>query len=873
MKKVIAAAALAWASAAVLLLGQSTSVPPRVPSPAAAPSGRPSSAPPRAVVPARPPQAATRTTSAAADVAKHRAWLKQYCVGCHNERNPLPANDPVKLDSANLDDVLADAATWERVLRKLSVRAMPPQGSPHPSEAEYAAFTGWLSGSLDRGWATRSTPGRYVVHRLNRAEYRNAIRDLLALDVDVSSVLPNDGGDFGFDNIAASLRTSPMLLDGYLTAAQRISTLAVGDPLIHASTTEYSINRDFSQNAHIEGLPLGTRGGKVVRHVFPADGEYKLFGRLVRGIEEGYAGVESNDLPHTFVITLDGAEVYSAEIGGAEDHAAQAKDMNAARGVIDARMTARVKVTAGPHDLGFTFKERPFQQQDVWQPALRDSQEIHFIGGLPKLKTVGIEGPYDATGVSQTPSRERIFVCRPAATTGAAAGKLAAEESACATRILTNLARRAFRRPVGAEDLDAPLAFYTGARERGATFDAGIRAGVARILASPSFLYRIERDPATLRPGAARRVTDVELASRLSFFLWSSIPDERLLDLATAGRLRQPGVLTAEVKRMIADKRANALISNFVGQWLQLRNLEAKVRPDILAFPNFDDNIREAFRRETELLFDFILREDRSALELLTADYTFVNERLARHYGIAGVYGTRFRQVKLTDPNRRGLLGHGSILSLTSVATRTSPVYRGKFILSTFLNTPPPPPLPNVPTLEESTKGATSAPKTVREQLELHRSSPVCASCHRVIDPPGFALEKFNPVGQWRETMPDGSPIDTGGVLADGSKVDGPVALRNAILSRPDAFVTTLTERLMTYALGRGVEPSDMPVIRAIVRKTAQREHSLQSIITGIVESTPFQMRTKLEPAPETTSRVASQETAHGISAGSGGRP
>ena len=877
MKKVIAAAALAWAGAAVLLLGQSTPGTASAPAASAAPRTAQAAAPGASSGAAASPQStssARAATAVATEAAKHRAWLEQYCVGCHNARNPLPANDPVTLDTANLDDVLEDAATWERVLRKLNVRAMPPQGSPHPTEAEYVAFTTWLSGSLDRGWAARSTPGRYVVHRLNRVEYRNAIRDLLSLDVDLSSLLPSDGGDFGFDNIAASLRTSPMLLDGYVTAAQRISTLAVGDPTIHASTTEYSINRDFSQNAHIEGLPLGTRGGKVVRHVFPADGEYKLFGRLVRGIEEGYAGVESNDLPHTFVITIDGAEVFSAEIGGPKDHEVQAKDMNEARGIIDARMTARVKVTAGPHDVGFTFRERPSQRQDVWVPSLRDSQEIHFIGGLPKLKTVGIEGPYDVTGVSPTPSRERIFVCTPATGSGEAGPKAAVEETACATRILTHLARRAFRRPVGAEDVEAPLTFYTGARERGASFDAGIRAGLARILVSPSFLYRIERDPANLRPGAARRITDVELASRLSFFLWSSIPDERLLDLAIAGRLRQPGVLAGEVRRMIADKRATSLVSNFVGQWLQLRNLEAKVRPDILAFPNFDDNIREAFRRETELLFDFILREDRSVLDLLRADYTFVNERLARHYGITGVYGTRFRQVKLTDPNRFGLLGHGSILSLTSVSTRTSPVYRGKFILSTFLNTPPPPPLPNVPTLEESAQGAATAPKTVRAQLELHRSSPVCASCHRVIDPPGFALEKFNPVGQWRETMPDGSPIDTGGMLADGSKVDGPVALRNAILSRPDAFVTTLTERLMTYALGRGVEPSDMPIVRGIVRRTAQRDYALQSIILAIVESTPFQMRTKLEPAAETaseTARVAAgvppAATPHGIPA------
>jgi hypothetical protein len=701
-----------------------------------------------------------------------------------------------------------------------------------------------LSDSLDRAWAGRVTPGRYVVHRLNRAEYRNSIRDLLALDVDVTSLLPNDGGDFGFDNIATALRTSPLLLDGYLTAAQRISTLAVGDAEAPPGTVEYSINRDFSQNAYIEGMPLGTRGGRLVRHVFPADGEYKLFGRLVRGIEEGYAGVESNDLPHTFVITIDGAEVHTADIGGLDDHKVQAKDMNEARAILDARMTARVTVTAGPHDIGFTFRERPSQQQDVLQPAARDSQEIHFIGGLPKLKTVGVEGPYNVTGISSTPSRERVFVCKPASSAPPM-------QMACARQILANLAKRAYRRPVATADLEAPMSFYTQAREHGGSFDAGVRSGLARILASPNFTYRIEHDAPGVKPGEAHAVSDVELASRLSFFLWSSIPDTRLLDLAIAGRLRDPAVFPAEVRRMIADTRADSLVSNFVGQWLQLRNLEAKVRPDILTFPDFDDNVREAFRRETELLFSYILRENRGALELLTADYTFVNERLARHYGIPGVYGTRFRKVPVTDPNRRGLLGHGSILSMTSVATRTSPVFRGKFVLTTFLNTPPPPPLPNVPALEDSAKGATK-PRTVREQLELHRGNPTCAGCHRVIDPVGFALENFNPVGQWRTTDADGSSLDTRGVLADGSKVDGPVALRNVILSRPEAFATTLTERIMTYALGRGVEPPDMAVIRRIVKKSAQRDYALQSIISGIVESAPFQMRTRLEPEAAT---------------------
>ena len=828
--KVLAAAALAWIASAALL-AQSSSSP----------------AKPAAAAPARQAPAATPL---AASAATYRTWVNKYCVGCHSSRNPQPGNDPVNLESASLDDLLPHAATWERVLRKLSVRAMPPQGTPHPTEPEYVAFTAWLSNSLDRAWAGRVTPGRYVVHRLNRAEYRNAIRDLLALDVDVSSLLPNDGGDFGFDNIAAALRTSPLLLDGYLTAAQRISTLAVGDPDAPAGTVEYSINRDFSQNAYIEGMPLGTRGGRLVRHVFPADGEYKLFGRLVRGIEEGYAGVESNDLPHTFVITVDGAEVHAAEIGGLEDHKSQAKDMNEARAILDARMTARVSVTAGPHDIGFTFRERPGQQQDVYHPAQRDSQEIHFIGGLPKLKTVGVEGPYNVTGVSATPSRDRLFVCRPA--TGAST----AVQAACAQRVLSSLAKRAYRRPVTAADLEAPMSFYSDARTGGGSFDAGIRAGVARILASPNFTYRIERDAPGVKAGGAHPVSDVELASRLSFFLWSSIPDARLLDLAIAGRLREPATLASEVRRMIADKRADALVSNFVGQWLQLRNLEAKVRPDILTFPDFDDNVREAFRRETELLFSFIVRENRSALELLNADYTFVNERLARHYGIPGVYGTRFRKVPVTDPNRRGLLGHGSLLSMTSVATRTSPVFRGKFVLSTFLNTPPPPPLPNVPTLEESTKGAATKPKTVREQLELHRGNPTCAGCHRVIDPVGFALENFDPVGQWRTTDADGSPLDTGGVLADGSKVDGPVALRNVILSRPEAFATTLTERIMTYALGRGVESSDMAVIRRIVKNSAQRNYSLQSIISGIVESAPFQMRTRLEAESVTRAAV-----------------
>ncbi len=816
------------------------------------PTARQSSA-----IPVRSADASPATASTAADAVKYRAFVDKYCVSCHNERTKNPADEPVNLEGKNFDDLLGRAGTWERVLRKLSVRAMPPQGMPRPTEAEYAGFTGWLAASLDRAWEGRGNPGRYVVHRLNRAEYANAIRDLLAVDLDVSELLPTDGAEFGFDNIATSLKTSPLLLEGYLTAAQRVAAMAVGDPKVKPGRTEHSISRDFSQNGYIDGLPLGTVGGTVVRHVFPADAEYNLSGRLVRGIIEGYSGVEGNDSPNTFIITVDGKEVYSAPIGGAKDHEIQSEDLGTAQSMIDKRMTGRVRVAAGPHDVGFTWKERPFQVQDVWEPAKRDSQEIHMVGGLPRLKTVSIEGPYNVKGVSEGPSRDRLFVCHPASAAASNVSRVPAKNGAgaalddtgCATKILTTLARGAYRRPVTSADVQAPLSFYQKARQSGGSFDDGIRAGVARILSSPYFLYRIESDPAGARPGVAHPVSDVELASRLSFFLWSSIPDEKLLDLAAAGRLREPGVLSAQVHRMLGDERTNALVNNFTGQWLQLRNLEAKVVPDLLLFPDFDDNMRKGFRTETEMFFGYILRDDRSTLELLNADYTFVDERLARNYGIRGVYGPQFRKVKLTDPNRRGLLGQGSILSMTSVATRTSPVFRGKYVLSTFLNTPPPPPPPNVPSLDESNKGASTASKTVRAQLELHRKNQPCAGCHRVIDPAGFALENFDSVGQWRDKGADGAPLDVTGTLADGSQVKGPGALREAILSRPDAFVTVVTEKLMTYALGRGLEPSDMPVVRRIVKKAAQNDYRLSSIVMGIVESAPFQMRTKLEPA------------------------
>src|SRR5262245_4532766 len=509
----------------------------------------------------------------------------------------------------------------------------------------------------------------------------------------------------------------------------------------------------------------------------------------------------------------------------------------------------RIKVTAGPHEVGFTFIERPTQEQNMWQPVLRDSLEAHNPSGIPRLRTGNIQGPYNVTGVSETASRKRLFTCKPMS---------AAREAPCAAEILSAVARRAFRRPVAASDIKRPMEFYSDARKNGGDFNAGIRAGLARILASPKFVFRAEEDPGTIPPGAPHRITDVELASRLSFFLWSSIPDDELLNLASAGRLREPRGLEAQVRGMIADERADSLMTQFTGQWLQLRNLD-KVTPDLLMFPDFDDNVRQAFRRETELFFTSIVRENRSTLNLLDADYTFVNERLARHYGIRGVYGSRFRRVEVTDPNRRGLLGQGSFLALTSAANRTSPILRGKYVISNLLNTPPLPPPPNVPQLEES--APKDRPSTVREQLELHRANPVCAACHRNIDPIGFALENFNAVGQWQSATREGLKIDSAGVLSDGTKVDGPVALRKALLARPEVFAGTVTEKLMIYALGRGLEPVDMSVVRSVVKGAAKNNYAMQSIILGIVQSTAFQMRTKLAdtdvaPTATTAGRV-----------------
>ena len=804
---------------------------------------------------AAPQNVAPKAPQAPLAPSTFQPMVAKYCVGCHNTKNPLPAAAPLALDNANFTDPGADALTWERVVKKLGVGAMPPQGSPTPGAAELNKFRASLIASLDASAAKKNNPGEFVLHRLNRLEYQNAVRDLLGVTIDVTDMLPSDGGDFGFDNIATALNTSPLLLERYLTTALRVAELAVGDAAAEPGAVTFTIPTTITQYGPVAGLPLGTRGGISVPYQFPADGEYVFSGRLLKTVAEGLVGVEGHETPYMFLVTIDGAKVFTAPIGGKEDHDAAKGNTPVAREVFDKRMASpRIKVTAGLHDVGFTFIDRPAAEQNVWQPTLRASQEAHNPSGLPRLRNGMIEGPFNVTGVSETPSRRKLFVCKPASakppasTPSAAAAeaiklKRALSDDACAAEILSTVARRAFRRPVTATDIRSPIDIYRKERDAGGDFDAGIRVGLARILTSPSFLFRQEQNPANLAVGAAYKVTELELASRLSFFLWSSIPDDELLNLAIAGKLRAPGVLDQQVRRMIADPKADAMMNAFTGQWLQLRNLD-KITPDILMFQDYDDNVRQAMRRETELFFTSIVRENRSVLDLLNADYTFMNERLARHYGVEGVYGTRFRKVKVTDPNRRGLLGQASILTMTSVATRTSPVLRGKYVITNLLNTPPLPPLPNVPALEDSAQK--DHPTTVREKLERHRASPTCATCHRNIDPVGFALENFDAVGQWQTRTREGLPIDAAGMLADGSKVDGPVALRNAILSRPEVFAGTVAEKMLIYALGRGLAPVDIPVVRGIVRGAAAQNYAMQSILLGIVRSNPFQMRTKL---------------------------
>ena len=645
----------------------------------------------------------------------------------------------------------------------------------------------------------------------------------------MASLLPPDDSSYGFDNIADILGSSPVLLESYVNAATEISAIAVGTAdAATASSATYTAPSDTTQIDHVEGLPLGTRGGLLIHHTFPLDGEYLFKIRLWRNNSSSIRGLFQ---PHDVEITIDGERVFLNTIGTPEDYVALITNPGDAEARIDPRLQVRVPVKAGPHNVGVSFVFKSDAPNETLLRPLLASHDPISIDGVPRIDSLLIGGPFKPTGPGDTPSRRRIFACRPSASV---------TEAACSRRIITTLARRAYRRPVTAADVQPLVEFYDRGRKSG-DFDAGIGLAIRRMLIDPAFLFRAEIDPAGLAPGAVARLSSVDLASRLSFFLWSSIPDDRLLAAGIDGTLNDPAVLERQVRRMLLDPKATALGANFAGQWLFLRNLQQS-RPDTQEFPDFDDSLRQGFRQETEMLFQNIQRDDRSVMELLTADYTFVNERLARHYGIPGVYGSQFRRVAVTDEARKGLLGHGSILTVTSMPNRTSPVRRGKWILENLLGSPPPPPPPNVPPLKD--QGASDKPKTMREQMEEHRANPVCANCHRLMDPLGFAMENFNGVGAWR-TKDGPTPIDASSQLADGTKVNGVVTLRQALTRRPERFVGTMTEKLMTYALGRGLVASDMPAVRQIVTSAAPNNYRFSSIVLGIVNSVPFKMRMK----------------------------
>ena len=772
--------------------------------------------------------------------------VSTYCFTCHNDKLKTGG---LALDRPELADVAAHADVWEKVIRKVRTGMMPPAGVPRPSAAERDVLLSSLVASLDEAAKDRPNPGRPLVHRLNRAEYANAIRDLLALDVDVSTMLPPDDSSAGFDNNADVLGVSPVLLESYLTAAERISALALGDRSLPPAGEIYRVRQDESQDRHVPGLPLGTVGGILIDTTLPLDGEYQFRVTLFRTNLGTMRGLEYE---HQLEISVDGERVHLAAFGGDKEILASSDNPTTTGDAVDGRFTARVKLKAGPHKIGVAFLEKTQALNTRrLQNYVRSSSDTIDFSGYPHIDEVILTGPFNATGAADTPSRRRIFVCSP---------RTQADETGCARQILSTLGRRAYRSELSERDLATLMDFFRQGRKDGASFDSGIDLALRRVLASPKFIFRAERDPPSrsalrrdpaaskaagsggVAAGEAYRISDTDLASRLSFFLWSSIPDDELLDLAARGALSRPPTFERQVRRMLADPKAQALVDNFLGQWLQLRNLKSK-QPNSHEFPDFDDNLRQALHAEAELFFGSIIREDRSVLDLMNADYTFVNERLARHYGIPNVYGSHFRRVALPDETRKGLLGKGAMLMVTSHPHRTSPVVRGKWVLENILGAPPPPPPDVVPPFEEETHAA--KPKSVRERLEVHRRNPACAGCHRMIDPAGLALENFDAVGAWRtrDGGTRGTPVDASGQLVDGTKVDGVVALREALMREPEIFVGTVTEKLLTYALGRGLTASDMPAVRAIVRGARPDRYRFSSIVLGIVRSVPFQMR------------------------------
>ena len=781
---------------------------------------------------------AQQQAQASAPVAPspHRATLDKYCVTCHNGRVRAGG---LALDTLDVSRVAGDPATWEKVVRKLRGRMMPPAGLPRPDEATYEALAVQLEGALDSLSASHPNPGRTeTFRRLSRVEYQNAIRDILSLDVDVSSLLPKDDASHGFDNVANG-ELSPTLLERYLAAAQKVSRVAVGGALPSPASHVVILPSDLTQEDHLDGLPLGTRGGTIVRHTFPLDGTYEIQLRLSRDRNENVEGLAE---PQQVELMLDGERV---EVFGVKPNRNQSGAYYADE-TVDKDLKARIHVTAGPHEVGAVFPRKTFALEETErQPSLAHFNMDRHPRVQIALYSVSIAGPFDAGATTETPSRRRVFICYPGRDSGSgirdskASQINTAAEDACARQILSTVARRAFRRAVTDADIAAPLKFYKEARADG-DFDAGIEMALRAVLASTEFLFRIERDPANTAAGTPYRVTDVELASRLSFFLWSSVPDDELLDLATAGTLSRPATLERQVKRMLASPKGEALVTNFAGQWLYLRNLAA-ASPDARTFPDFDDNLRQAFKRETELFVESIVQEDRSALDLLRANYTFVNERLAKHYGLPNVYGSRFRRVSLGDDSPRGgILGHGSVLTVTSYANRTSPLLRGKWILENIVGTPPPPPPPNVPPLKDTDS---QRQLSMRERMAQHRASPACAGCHQLMDPAGLSMENFDAIGRWRVRTESGGAVDASGGLPDGSTFAGMSGLRTALLRKPEMFVGTLTEKLLTYALGRGLEYYDAPSVRAIVRDARTRDYRFSSLVLGIVSSDEFQMR------------------------------
>ena len=770
------------------------------------------------------------------DSTQAGAVIGKYCTTCHNAKLQTAG---LILEPAAVSNVPAVAERWEKVIRKLRANTMPPPGLPRPDAATYDALAGYLESQLDNAAAAKPNPGKLpLLHRLSRTEYQNAVRDLLAVEalpkeMEYSLLLPPDNSNSGFDNIADLLFVSPTAMESYLGAAEKISRLAVGDPAAPPMVNIYRVADEQPQNVRVDGLPFGTRGGLAVRSYFPADGEYRIKVTFV-GRSEQQEQVE---------LTVDGerAQLVTSAVRQAARGAKKATpnatanaakdddgDPDAAPGYAAGRrpIEFRVPVKAGPRLIGVAFIEKDeVRDEEVLRPRLRGAGAEIGVG------VVTISGPYNAKGPGDTLSRKRIFVCRPAP---------ASEEDSCARRILSALERRAYRRPVTANDVETLMPFYTAGKAEGG-FDLGVQRAIQRLLVSPQFLFRIEREPPTSAPGSVHPVSDLELASRLSFFLWSSIPDDELLDLAIQGKLRQPGILEQQVSRMLADSRSTSLVSNFAEQWLYLRDIENK-RPNEALFADFDESLRQAFRRETDLFLDSVLRGNHSVLDLLSANYTFVNERLAKHYGIPNVHGSDFRRVTFpADSPRGGLLGQGSILTITSYANRTSPVSRGKWVLENLLSAAPPPPPPDVPALK--TEGKDSGKSlTMRDAMIQHRANPACAGCHSRMDPIGFAMENFDGIGRWRD-QDAGNPIDASGVFPGGEKFNGMAGLKAALLSHPEEFVSTITEKLMMYGLGRNVQYYDRPAIRAIIKQAAGNNYNFQSLIMGVVQSAPFQMR------------------------------